>query len=256
MPTYIQANGQVSKSTTSAYGTGVAIVLANMGSLYAIGDIIVVTTLTNFVDTNTVTDSAGNTYTKVSTQSVFTSFNFDIFYTVATAYTAPNFINWIANSNEAVGKTYNVGVYVIRPDSGTTFSSTGALFSSATGSGTTPSITTASLSANQVLIGTVCINGPNGDTWTEDNDTLNGTWSSGQGATGPSISAGTTGAGAASNYSIRSQYKLITSSGAQTFNPTLGSSRSYGVNYVAITQTGTPTYTPNNPMGMMGFFGT
>lgn len=108
---------------------------------------------------------------------------------------------------------------------------TGASETSASAS---PTITTGSLNAGDVLIGAMGREG--NDAATADSDTSNGTWTAQQ-ATG----VGTTTSGA----QIASQGKIILASGTQTYNPTFGSSRDNVEMWISITQApATVTVTP------------
>jgi hypothetical protein len=75
-----------------------------------------------------------------------------------------------------------------------------------------PSITTTSIPAGDVVVGFVGSEG--GNLFVEDSDTTNGTWAT-RGAT--------SNATGASGNAITSQWKLATAAGTQTYNPTLSS---------------------------------
>lgn len=84
----------------------------------------------------------------------------------------------------------------------------------ATGTTGTPSkTTTASVSNGNIVVGALSAEG--GDTSTADSDTSNGSWSS----MAHAACAGT----AVSDISLSAQYKTVTATGAQTYNPTLTS---------------------------------
>ena len=255
MPTFSYANSYSGKGVG---WTGPFSLLSTPNALN-VGDLVILVLgySSTVASPTSVTDDGGNTYTLATSSSlIFTGYQARIYYSVLTnSFPANGFI--ILNGSQSAS-LINSAAYFFTVDSGTSFSTSSVLTSiGASATTTTPSITTASLATSTVLVSGVFINGPNGDTWTEDNDTLNGTWSSGKAITGPSITNGHTGGNATSNYSERLQYKITTGSGTQTFNPTLGTSRLEAPFYFSIAQTGTPTgFTPNNPMGMMGFFGT
>jgi hypothetical protein len=83
----------------------------------------------------------------------------------------------------------------------------------------TPSITTGSITTDDVVIG--CITREQNGTRTDDADSSNGTWSTGQ-ATG----FGTTTGGA----EIITQYKVVSGTATQTYNPTFGGTSADGCN--------------------------
>jgi len=91
----------------------------------------------------------------------------------------------------------------------------------ANGSSATPSASNTSNLQDSLLIGAVGVNGPTGDAYTQDTDTTNGSWVTG-------TRSGTSGGSASTNITINSAYKITTASGAQTYNPSLGTSRQWG----------------------------
>lgn len=84
---------------------------------------------------------------------------------------------------------------------------------------TTPStaVTSSLIALDSVIIGLVVVNGPNTQTFNEDTDSTNGSWSA-------VARAGTTGGSATSNSTLNTQIKVCTAAGTQTYNPTLGTS--------------------------------
>lgn len=84
----------------------------------------------------------------------------------------------------------------------------------ATGGSTTPSISRTPLASGQLFYGALSVEGPTGDTYTEDSDTTAGTWST---LSRVSSASGT----AASNQTINGVAKLVTGTSAQTWNPTI-----------------------------------
>lgn len=72
-----------------------------------------------------------------------------------------------------------------------------------------PSVTTASLASGQFLV--ACCGSESANDFTGDGDTTNGSWSSQQAA---GTGSGLTG------MSLTSQYKILSGTGAQTYNPT------------------------------------
>ena len=86
----------------------------------------------------------------------------------------------------------------------------------ATGASGTPSISRTPTAALQLLYTAMAVEGPAGDTYTQDSDTTDGSW-----ATNTSLS--TASGTAASNQTIRGAYKIVSGTGAQTWNPTITS---------------------------------
>jgi hypothetical protein len=80
------------------------------------------------------------------------------------------------------------------------------------GGSASPTVTIVPTAADQLIYGWLAIEGPAGDTYTQDADTTNGVW---VGLTSLSTESGT----AASNATIRGAYKLVTTGGSQTWNP-------------------------------------
>jgi len=78
------------------------------------------------------------------------------------------------------------------------------------GSGGTPTVTTGSISAFNLVIGGSAAEAANGS-YTGDSDTTNGSWSTAQ-----TIGYGTGN----SSQAVCAQYKRVTAAGAQTYNPT------------------------------------
>lgn len=111
----------------------------------------------------------------------------------------------------------------------------------ATGSGTTQTITTSSITINNLVFGVLGQEG-NG-TRTGDSDTTNGTWSTAQ-----SAGFGTTTGG----HETISQYKIVTATGAQTYNPTATALGDWCIGWISVTEL---IYDSFDPMGMNGFFG-
>jgi hypothetical protein len=85
----------------------------------------------------------------------------------------------------------------------------------ATHTGTTPTVTTSSITNTNMVIGGLFNEQGTVQTVTEDGDTTNGTWSTQQ-----TNEVATTGAG----MTVSSQRKIVTATATQTFNPTLGTS--------------------------------
>lgn len=90
----------------------------------------------------------------------------------------------------------------------------------ATGASTSPSISRTPGAAGQLFYAALSIEGPVGDTYTQDSDTTDGPW---QTLTSLATANGT----AASNQCVRGAAKLVTGTTAQTWNPTI-TSRDWG----------------------------
>jgi hypothetical protein len=99
---------------------------------------------------------------------------------------------------------------------------TGALdqTGTATGSSTTPSVTTAGATsqADEITIGLVASEGPSGDTFTQDASPAYGDIP---------VRVGTSGGSAVANITLAGGYFIETATGTKTYNPTLGTSRDY-----------------------------
>lgn len=76
------------------------------------------------------------------------------------------------------------------------------------------SATDASIAAGNVVYGVVAVEGPSSDTYTQDSDTTNGSWST-------LTKLGTSNATATDNQTTYAGYKAVTAAGAQTYNPTI-----------------------------------
>ena len=75
------------------------------------------------------------------------------------------------------------------------------------------STTDASIALGNVAYAAVAIEGPSGDTYTNDSDTTNGSWVA-------LTKRGTTNATADTNQTIAGAYKIVNATGGQTHNPT------------------------------------
>lgn len=166
---------------------------------------------------NTATDSVGNVWTQRLTaiynpSGVNTGAELSI-------YTAP--IVTPLTTADSVTFTFDAGVSLLPkeeclmefvPSGGNSF----AYLSNATGTAATsaaPTVTTASLNTGDVAIGLVVAEG--GDTYVADSDTSNGSWSQMAAVSGL--------VGDSTVVALGAQYKTVTGSGTQTYNPTLTS---------------------------------
>jgi hypothetical protein len=86
----------------------------------------------------------------------------------------------------------------------------------ATGASGTPSISRTPTAIAQLFYGALAVEGPTGDTYTEDTDTTDGSWVT---LTRLSTTSGT----ATNNQTVNGVYKLVSGTTAQTWNPTITS---------------------------------
>lgn len=101
-------------------------------------------------------------------------------------------------------------------------------FSVLSSSTATPSVTAGSGTSYQPVVGELVVGvfGFEGaDTPTADSDTSSGSWFGNSFTPTAMDWTGTSGGGAASNMAIVSQYKIVTATADQTFNPTIGTAR-------------------------------
>jgi hypothetical protein len=101
-------------------------------------------------------------------------------------------------------------------------------FADGTGSATTtPTVTTSSITSGDIVIGGLFNEYGTAQTVTEDGDATNGAWSTQQ-----TNEVGTTGSG----NTVSSQYKVVTATATQTYNPTLGTSSDVILAWVSLTE--------------------
>ena len=105
------------------------------------------------------------------------------------------------------------------------------------GTGTTPSITTGSITSPNIVVGVLASEGDS--TVTGTSDATNGTWKSGIASDG--------GSGGAGSITVATQYKATTGTGTQTYNPTLGASQDNVLAWVELTVPGAFTLSPKIP---------
>jgi hypothetical protein len=99
---------------------------------------------------------------------------------------------------------------------------------------TTPTVTTASITSGDIVFGGLHNEYGTAQTVTGDGDTTNGNWSTQQ-----TNEIGTTGAG----ISVASQYKVVTATATQTYNPTLGTSSDVILGWMSLSEEVIPTST-------------
>jgi len=162
-----------------------------------------------------VTDTAGNTYVLDTDNSGANPRN-DI-------WRADNVAALASGSSITVtySTTFSAAAAAADEFSGVTATSPKDVSGVGSGSSTTPSATADPVATNDLIFGHVSVNGPTGDTYTEDTDSTGGdTWHT-------LTRIGTSGAGATSNVTSNGAYKIATDGSAQTYNPTLGTSRAW-----------------------------
>lgn len=173
----------------------------------------------------TCTDDQGNTYTRLfeytkTAGSAADGVTLAAFYSVITTQlTTSDTVN--LSFNNVIAKSASLEEWSIAGTLTVKGSNTSG------GTGTSPTVTLGSLaSAEYLWIGAVGIEGPNGDTYTQDSDYSSST-----------TNHGTTGGGDASNVACRLGDRIYTGS-SDTFNPTLGTARDYATGLTALEDTG------------------
>lgn len=114
-----------------------------------------------------------------------------------------------------------------------------AAASTATGSSTSPSVSSTPTGPRQLMLGVLSVEGPAGDTYTADPDPIEGLWA----AVTRLGSGGTT----TSAQTIARQYKVVSGTAAQTFNPTI-TNRDWSVLSVVFEVAGRPSAARNIPV--------
>lgn len=187
-----------------------------------VGDIIVVRCVSDDSATNnghTVSDSKGNVWTLLRQQfSPGTDATSSLWASKLTASILTTDTITLTLTDSVSAKA--VGIEEFSVAVGNTFSLIGG--NSVNFSTATPTITLSGLpAATHLWLGSIGIEGPNGDTYTQDADYANNT------------SFGTTGGGAATNVASRFGSRIFPSA-SDTFNPTLGTSRDGNIILVAL----------------------
>lgn len=118
-----------------------------------------------------------------------------------------------------------ITVYVVSATGGTIDTPTAG--GGQTGASSTPSVTKGSVTSGYAFFGGVAAETDDG--YTADSDTTNGSWSTLQ-----DVQAD--GGGDASAMQLATQYKIVTSTGGQTYNPTItgGASRDWAANWLEV----------------------
>ena len=205
----------IGTATSKASGTTLAVTVGAAG--VAAGNSVIVAVALDPVVSNTVTvaDTQLNTYSSDADLA-----NGSGTSGVRTVVFSAHNITALVNTN-TITVTFSAAV-VAKAMSAASFSglaliSTKDVTASATGSSTAPSsgATAATEVADELVVGAIGTKGPSGDTFTvgAGYDNTNFT------------RAGTTGAGPTSNITIAPEYKIVSATGAQTADATLGTSR-------------------------------
>ena len=188
----------------------------------------------------TITDSVGNTWTsRVNVLNdpgaASAGAALRIFTSKITTLTTANTIT-VNFGSSTTAKAWTLTEVV---------SNTGLVPTFVNGTGTaqttaTPTITTSSITIGNLVLGAA--GGEGNGTRTADADTTNGTWSTQQ-----QTGFGTTTGG----QEITSQFKVVTATATQTYNPTFSASTDNCIGWIQVTEAGASF----DPMGMLGFFG-
>lgn len=203
-------------ATAAQKAGGVSTMTITCATTHAAGNLVVVWALLSWATTGTVSscaDSKGNTYFRPGGTT-----DCRIFVSVLASSLGVGDTITITGT----GDTWSKSAMSVAE-----FSGAAALTGNSSGQtagfsiSTTPSVSITPATAAVLIVGACgIIDGPTGDTFTQDSDTVGGdSWHSGP-------SAGTTGGSANTNCALRTVYKITTSAAAQTWNPTLGTARS------------------------------
>lgn len=161
---------------------------------------------------------------------------------VVNAYSDGDDLTWDYNDNttaKSIVVTEWSGIHATTPVAVAQTQSTGA--------STTPSSAAkVPTGVGQMVFAAWAVEGPSGDTVTEDSDTTDGSWVT---LTRLSTSTGT----AASNATINGAYKLVTGTTAQTYDPTAGTSRDWAM-CALVFDTATPPAAPDPPHLFFGSY--
>lgn len=158
--------------------------------------------------TISVADSKGNTYTVLATQNAGQPSTSVAIGIITNALVSGDTITTTFSSKGTNGSTANEYSGITNTSDGTN--------TNATGVSTTPSISITPSNATDLIVAQVDVNSGSADTYTEDSDSTGGdTWHS--------LTTLTDG----SNHKLHPAYKITTSAAAQTYNPTLGTSRTW-----------------------------
>lgn len=236
------AVGQI--STTNATGSSTAGVAATATITADVGDVLIViagaddVASADALGTTAVTDSAGNTWSRLTSQqntdaTPATFAALAIYGSTITNALTGGTVTLTAHASSAV-KDFTLYRF-------TGLSLTIRGVNGGMGTGTTPAAlaSSAPLDGDLVIAATV-LEGPTADTWTADADTTGGSWSA-------NVSDGTTGGTATNNITIRSQYKIVNATGTQTYNGSNSVSRDWCRALVVLAPSPPPASAPLPP---------
>jgi hypothetical protein len=219
----------------NAVKTASSVPVTVTGGPIAVGTLVVVmSAYSGGRSVTSVVDDRGNTYTALHASGTATS----------SAIWA-SVLDTALQNNDTITVTLNGAssgalVVLAAPFTGATM--TEDLASTGTGSTSNTPVTSVAAwtppSARTLVIATIGVLGPAGDTLTEDTDTAGGdSWHQ------LLTNNGSTGGSATSNNKLISVYKITTSSASQIYGPTLGTSRGWGSAIVALREAGPPPLT-------------
>jgi hypothetical protein len=168
---------------------------------------------TESLETGSVTDSGGNTWTRViysgSTEAALTASDAAVYVCTVTAPLSAGTVTLTCNALTAAK------AFVVDRWTGLTATVRGTAVG-AGGTSTSPSVTHAGPNDGDVVYGVVGVEGPTVDTTTADADSSSGSWSA-------QVKHGTNAGTDVSNIYVARQYKVVTATASQTYNPTITS---------------------------------
>lgn len=215
----------------------------------AIGDTLIVVAsgdnrggATEGLPAGAITDSASHTWSRLgyqkSTASANTACEVAVYGTEVTTAMSGGTVTLTAHA-DCIAKSFHVWRFR-GPSTTVRAASVGA-----EGTSTTPSVTHTGPVNTDLVIGAVAFEGPLGDSVTADADTTNGTWSA---VTKHGTSEGTV----VSNVAHAAQWKAVTATSSQTFNPTI-TSRDWEAVIVALRVNFESSGPPPSKQRVMGF---
>lgn len=191
---------------------------------------------------SSVTDTAGNTYVlDKGTASVGGSADAQQVWrsNIATALVSGNTIS-VSGQSTSAGVTW----WTAEEFSGVASGAPTASAENVSTSPTAPTLAATPTAAGSLVVGGLSLNGPTEDTFTQDSDTLEGSWVS-------LTSAGTTGGAQTSNETGRPGFKVVSGTSAQTWNPTTGTLRSWAMVLASYPEAATAAVLPPLVMAPM-----
>lgn len=205
---YSSGDGSGSATTTLTFTRGLA--ASSLGVLWIAAD----NNGTNGASSNlpaTLTDSKSNTWT-LRQNPIFDNGTAGQGVEIG-IYTAPITTPLVINDTVAI--TYTTANVAAKSSGVFEFANATAYLTGGVGTGATtgtPTVTTSDITSPDYVIGVAAVE--NDNTWTQDSDTTNGSWSL------PVIFLGGLAGGGAGDMTYIAQYKQVNTGGAQTYNPT------------------------------------